>query len=56
MELGQALDQTSPAETPQTSYTLADLLGEDEEEAEPQQKPFGNESISEDEAVEMDKK
>jgi hypothetical protein len=56
-ELAQAIDEL-PENTPEeeeTTMTLADLLGEDEEEGE-EEKPFGNEDITEDEAVDMDKK
>ena len=37
------------------TYSLEELLGEDEEESDEQQKPFGDERITEDEAVSMDK-
>ena len=56
-ELAQAIDEL-PENTPEeeeTTMTLADLLGEDEEEGE-EEKPFGNEDITEDEAVEMGRK
>jgi hypothetical protein len=53
-ELSQAIEELpEPAAEKQSTMTLADLLGEDEEE---ETKPFGNENITEDEAVEMDKK
>ena len=48
-ELQGAVDE-SPGSAPEMS--LEDLLGEDEEE-EDEEKPFGNQKISEDEAVEM---
>jgi hypothetical protein len=53
-ELAQAIDELpEPEEEKQSEMSLADLLGEDEEE---ETKPFGNERITEDEAVEMDRK
>jgi hypothetical protein len=45
--------EESQTDAEEPDYTLEDLLGEEDEE-EPQ-KPFGNQIISEDEAVEMDK-
>jgi phage gp29-like protein len=53
-ELAQALEESPEPEQEkgETAMTLEDLLGEDEDE----EKPFGNERISEDEAVEMDRK
>jgi hypothetical protein len=56
------MDSPAPGEEPEESQTDTDLsdddiynlLGLDDEEDEPQ-KPFGDETISEDEAVEMDK-
>jgi hypothetical protein len=56
------MDSQAPGADPEESQTDADLsdddiynlLGLGEEEEEPQ-KPFGDETISEDEAVEMDK-
>jgi hypothetical protein len=53
-ELAQAIDELpEPEEEKQSEMSLADLLGEDEEE---ETKPFGNQIITEDEAVDMDRK
>ena len=41
-------------EEPLTEEEIMSILGESEEEEEPT-KPFGNQTITEDEAVEMDK-
>jgi hypothetical protein len=53
-ELMAAIDEIpeSDQEKGSTEMTLEELLGEDEEK----EKPFGNERITEDEAVEMDRK
>jgi hypothetical protein len=54
--------ENAPGATPEESQSdmsdneIMDLLGMSDEEQPAAQKPFGNESISEDEAVEMDKK
>jgi hypothetical protein len=50
-ELAQALEETPEPEQDkeETAMTLEDLLGEDEDE----EKPFGNERITEDEATQM---
>jgi hypothetical protein len=53
-ELGRAVDEL-PEEgvSEETTMSLEDLLGEDDEE---EKKPFGDEDISEDEAVQMARK
>jgi phage gp29-like protein len=51
-ELQQAVDETPEPES-ESGMSLEDLLGD---ETEPEEKPFGNQGITEDEAVEMDRK
>jgi phage gp29-like protein len=51
-ELQQAVDET-PSPESESGMSLEDLLGD---ETEPEEKPFGNQGITEDEAVEMDRK
>jgi hypothetical protein len=53
-ELMETLGLNQGEEEPLTEEEIMSILGESEEEEEPT-KPFGNQSISEDEAVEMDK-
>jgi hypothetical protein len=57
-ELNKILDEIpdpTEGQEPEPEMSLADLLGDDEEEEEPK-KPFGNQIITEDEAVNMDRK